>query len=68
MFGLGFNEIVLIGLFLVILFYGSDKLIDLARSAGKLTGEYKKSKLAIDKELKEIDEIKDSVKGKDEVS
>ena len=54
MFGLGFNEIVLIGIFLVVFFYGSDKLIDLARSAGRLTGEYRKGKIAADKELKDI--------------
>ncbi len=54
MFGLGFNEIIIIGIFLLVFFYGSDKLINLARSAGKLTGEYKKGKVEAEKELKEI--------------
>lgn len=54
MFGLGFNEIVLIGVFVIVFFYGADKIVDLARSAGRVTGEYKKGKLAAEKELKDI--------------
>lgn len=54
MFGLGLNEILIIGFFIVVLFYGSDKMVDFARSAGKLSGEYKKGKIAAEKELKDI--------------
>lgn len=52
MFGLGFNELILIGIFFVILFYGSDKVLELAKSAGRVTGEYKKGKIEVEKELK----------------
>ena len=54
MLGLGFNEIILIGIFIFVLFYGSDKMVGFARSAGKLSTEYKKGKLAAEKELKDI--------------
>lgn len=54
MLGLGLNELIIIGIFIVILFYGSDKILDIAKSAGKLTGEYKKGKLAAEKELKKV--------------
>lgn len=52
MFGLGFNEIAIIVVVFVVFFYGADKMVDMARSMGKLTGEYKKGKMEIDKELK----------------
>lgn len=54
MFGIGIQELLIIGVFIVVFFYGSEKLIDFARSAGKLTAEYKKSKAGAEKELKEI--------------
>jgi Sec-independent protein translocase protein TatA len=54
MFGLGFNEILIIGGIIVVFFYGSDKLVEFAKSAGKLTGEYRKGKLAADKEVNDI--------------
>ncbi len=54
MFGLGLNEIILIGIFVFVLFYGSDKMLGFAKSAGKLSTEYKKGKLAAEKELKDI--------------
>ena len=54
MFGLGIQELIIIGIVVVVFFYGSDKLIDFARSAGKLTSEFKKSKTQAEKELKEI--------------
>lgn len=52
MLGLGLNELIIIGIFIVVLFYGSDKILEIAKSAGKVTGEYKKSKLAAEKELR----------------
>lgn len=52
MFGLGINELLLIGIFFVVLFYGSDKVLELAKSAGKVTGEYRKGKVEAEKELK----------------
>ena len=52
MFGLGFNELLLIGVFIVVLFFGAEKMTSLAKAAGKITGEYKKGKLEAEKELK----------------
>ncbi len=52
MLGLGLNELIIIGIFIVVLFYGSDKMLGIAKSAGKLTTEYKKGKLEAEKELK----------------
>lgn len=52
MLGLGLNELIIIGIFIIVLFYGSDKILEIAKSAGKVTGEYKKSKLAAEKELR----------------
>ncbi len=46
------NELIIIGIFIIVLFYGSDKILDIAKSAGKITGEYKKGKLAAEKEFK----------------
>ena len=52
MFGLGINELVILIIVFVVLFYGGDKMTDLARSFGKLSGEYKKGKMEVEKEIK----------------
>ncbi len=52
MFGLGLPEIVLIALVLGILFFGSKKIVDFARSIGRASGEFKKGKKEIEEELK----------------
>lgn len=52
MLGLGVNEIIMIGVVIMVLFYGSDKMLDIAKSAGRITGEYKKGKIEAEKELK----------------
>lgn len=52
MFGLGIPEIVLIILALGVLFFGSGKILDIARSLGRFTGEFKKGKGDIERELK----------------
>lgn len=56
MFGLGLPEIVLIVLVVGILFFGSKKITEFARSIGRASGEFKKGKMDIEKELKRGEE------------
>jgi sec-independent protein translocase protein TatA len=56
MFGLGMTEIVIIVVVLGIIFFGGSKITDLAKSAGRFSGEYKKSKAEIESELSKIKE------------
>ncbi len=56
MFGLGLPEIVLIVLVVGILFFGSKKITDFARSIGRASGEFKKGKKDIEEELKRGEE------------
>jgi sec-independent protein translocase protein TatA len=62
MFGLGFPEIVIILIVVVVLFSGAKKLPEMAKALGKFTGEFKKGKMEIEKEIKEVEE---DFKGKD---
>lgn len=55
MFGLGLPELLIIAVVAGILLFGSSKMIDLARSAGRMTGEFKKGKREVEKELKEAE-------------
>jgi len=59
MFGIGIPELILIGLAVGILFFGSGKILDFAKSFGKLTGEFKKGKQEVERELKSGEEGKD---------
>ncbi len=52
MFGLGIPEIIIILLAIGILLFGSKKIIELARSMGRFTGEFKKGKRDIESEIK----------------
>lgn len=52
MFGLGITEIVIILLAAGILLFGSKKIIELARSMGRFSGEFKKGKKEIEAELR----------------
>lgn len=63
MFGLGLPEIVIILIVLVVLFSGAKRVPELARALGRFTGEYKKGKMEIEKEIKEAErEIKGTEK------
>ncbi|MBM3251022.1 MAG: translocase [Candidatus Nealsonbacteria bacterium] len=65
MFGLGLPEIIIILIAIGILIFGSKKVIEFARSLGRFSGEFKKGKMEIEKELKEME--KESPKS-DEIS
>jgi len=56
MFGLGLPEVIIIVLVVGILFFGSEKITDFARSLGRATGEFKKGKKEIEEELKRGEE------------
>lgn len=63
MFGLGISEIIIIVVVLGILFFGSNKITELAKTAGRFSGEFKKSKFEIENELKKVkDTFKESEK------
>ena len=54
MFGLGITEIAIILVVIGIVFFGGKKIINLAHSAGRFSGEFKKGKAEVEKELKEM--------------
>ncbi len=56
MFGLGIPEIILIALALALLFFGGPKILELAKSMGRMMGEFKKGKRDVEKELREGEE------------
>lgn len=55
MFGLGIPEIIIILLAVGILLFGSKKIIELARSMGRFTGEFKKGKREIENEIRQAE-------------
>jgi sec-independent protein translocase protein TatA len=55
MFGLGITEIVIILVVIVIVFFGAKKLGGLAKSAGRVGGEFKKGKLEVEQEIKDME-------------
>ncbi|OHA15772.1 MAG: hypothetical protein A3A10_00010 [Candidatus Tagabacteria bacterium RIFCSPLOWO2_01_FULL_42_9] len=52
MFGLGLPEIAIILIVLAIFFFGGEKISELARGLGRFTGEFKKGKAEMEKEIK----------------
>ena len=57
MFGLGVTEIVIIFAVFAVIFFGGKKITGLGKSLGRFTGEFKKGKIEIENELKELKEI-----------
>lgn len=54
MFGIGFQELLVILLILLLLF-GANKIPELARGLGKAMAEFKKSVNEVKKEVEEVD-------------
>lgn len=64
MFGLGVPEIIVIILAIGILLFGGKKITELSRSMGRASGEFKKGKQEIERELKEeADKMKEMADG-----
>ncbi len=55
MFGLGLPEIAIILIVLAIFFFGGEKISELARGLGRFTGEFKKGKAEMEKEIKKAE-------------
>ncbi len=51
MFGLGLPEVAIIGVAVVVLFFGGDKLAELGRGLGRFTGEFKRGKDEMEQEM-----------------
>jgi sec-independent protein translocase protein TatA len=68
MFGLGLPEIVIILLVVVVFFFGSEKISEVARGLGRFTGEFKKGKDEMEREINsvksEISDLKKDAKPK----
>ena len=54
MFGLGIPEIAIIIVVLGLLFFGAGKISDFAKGLGRFTGEFRKGKMEMEKEIKDI--------------
>lgn len=51
----GVEWIVIIGLIIIILIFGSKKIPELAKSLGRASGEFKKGKAEVEKEIDKVD-------------
>ena len=59
---IGLPEIITIAIIALILIFGGKKIPEIAKSLGRFTGEFKKGKMEVEKELKDIKEVKNDVK------
>ena len=60
MFGLGLSEVAIIALVVGVLFFGGKKIAELSRSIGRASGEFKKGKHEIEKEIKDLNGAEDT--------
>lgn len=51
----GMNEIIVLGLAVIILLFGAKKIPEFARSLGRAKGEFERGKLQLDKEIRDSD-------------
>ncbi len=52
MFDIGGTELVIILIGVVIFFFGGKKISEFAKGLGRFTGEFKKGKMEVEKELR----------------
>lgn len=62
MLGLGLSEIVIILVAIVIFFFGGQKISELARNLGRFTGEFKKGRAELEREIKKAEKELKSTK------
>ncbi len=63
MFGLGFPEIAIILVVIVVCFLGGEKISEIARGLGRFTGEFQKGRAEMEQEMKKAEmELKDELK------
>lgn len=55
MFGLGFPELAIILVVVVVFFFGGSKISEIARGLGRFTGEFKKGKEEMEKEIRKAE-------------
>jgi len=60
---IGISEAIIILVVAGIIFFGGKKIGELGRALGRFTGEFKKGKMEVEKELKEIKKEIEETKG-----
>ncbi len=55
MFGLGSSELVIILMVVGLFFFGGEKISEMARGLGRFTGEFKKGRAEMEKEIKKAE-------------